>query len=209
MIPVGVTSYRIHEHPRLLELTRACLRSALNQEGCDVRVILHDQCSDNAVITRIWNEFPSIALRHEPTPGLARAWNHLCQLVFPNHPLILLLNNDIELLPGSLKALMEFEAENKGKLIYGDTYTFSAFLLPREVYEHVGPFDEWYRGPTIEDWDYMKRLSNAGVPVVRCPGFKVRHEERATRKYVKDEWEELDRRSEAHFWEVTGVKVKG
>jgi len=203
MIPVGVTSYRIHEHPRLLELTRTCLHSILSQRECDPPyVVLHDQCSDDETIRMLRSEFP-IAVFHEDTSGVARAWNFLCKHVFSEEPYIVLLNNDVELLPGSLKVLIEFERENKRQIIYADTYGFSAFLLPKEVYERIGPFDEWYRFST-EDWDYMRRLKNAGVPVVRCPGFKVKHEERATRKYVKEDWEGLDRISEVHFWEVWG-----
>jgi len=203
---VGVTTYRIHEHPRIVELTRSCLRSVLSQ-GCDVQLILHDQCSHRKTVDGLLNEFRGeiYAFFQEEVSGLSRAFNNVCRWVFQLHPLIVLLNNDVILLPGSLKALLEFEAEaeNKGKLIYGDTYTFSAFLLPRTVYAKIGAFDEWYRFST-EDWDYMKRLRNAGVQAVRCPGFKVKHEERATRKYIKEDWESLDRVSEAHFYAVHG-----
>lgn len=201
-VPVGVTCYRLHEHPRLQVLTRACLYSVLNQ-GCDVLVLVHDQCSEDRLIQELQREFPEpqVTFIHEDERGVSRAWNRLCNVAFPQYGYIVLLNNDVELLPGSLKALVEFEVEHKGQLLYADTYGFSAFLLPRDVYRQVGPFDEWYKF-SIEDWDYVRRLENSGVPFVRCPGFKVRHEERSIRKYVKDDWEELDRVGEAHFWQV-------
>ncbi len=40
---------------------------------------------------------------------------------------------------------------------------FSAYLIRREAWERVGPFDEKFKGGYCEDWDYHVRLHRAGI----------------------------------------------
>jgi len=43
---------------------------------------------------------------------------------------------------------------------------FSCFLIRKEVFERVGPFDERFEGAFAEDWDMHCRLHQAGIPAM-------------------------------------------
>ena len=44
-------------------------------------------------------------------------------------------------------------------------YNWSSFILTKNVYEKVGPFDEGFKKAYFEDNDYMYRMKLAGVPI--------------------------------------------
>lgn len=60
------------------------------------------------------------------------------------------------------------------------------FVLPREVYEKVGPLDERFGLAYYEDNDYIKRLSVAGVPMVCVDSCHIFSEGGQTMKHVDD-----------------------
>ena len=56
---------------------------------------------------------------------------------------------------------------------------FSCYLIRREVWERVGPFDEQFKGGYCEDWDYHVRLHRAGIGA-RCIDVPFYHRGAAT-----------------------------
>jgi GT2 family glycosyltransferase len=51
----------------------------------------------------------------------------------------------------------------------------AAFLLRREVFDEVGPFDERFAPAWFEDVDYCRRLAAAGKRIVVVPAARARH----------------------------------
>jgi GT2 family glycosyltransferase len=74
---------------------------------------------------------------------------------------------------------------------------FSAFLISKEIYNEVGPFDENLKGGTLEDWDYTIRLKEKAFSILPCPTFKVLHEKAATTKLIENDPEIVKLREES------------
>lgn len=71
---------------------------------------------------------------------------------------------------------------------YGATLNFA---LARDVFVHVGGFDETFHGAAGEDWDFCDRLRRAGYRIAFEPGSVVDHRhERAT---LGATWQHLSR----------------
>ena len=198
---VGVTSYRIHEDRRLMELTKRCL-TLLMQQDFPLKVMLVDDCSNREVLNKLLSELSGkLLLRQVDFGSVSKSWNYICDETFKkergNYALI--LNNDVVLLPNTINPLLQFAHENprygiitgvevnsNGKIM--SAYTFSAFLITKWLYETVGPFDENIVGQGLEDWDYVERLKEKGLEIGVCKDFKFYHERSATIKVFPDKW---------------------
>ncbi len=98
--------------------------------------------------------------------GVAASWNQLCQLIFEHHTHALILNDDIYL--GKTQRQIEDLMCYGNAPVFKQAMTgFSAFLLPRSVYNKVGSFDERFKGAYFEDRDYERRMRLAGYPVIK------------------------------------------
>ena len=196
---VGVTSYKIHETEKLLNLTKRCLTSVLQQDY-PIKLILVDDSSDSEVLSQLLeilnNQF---TLKQVNFGSLSKSWNFICKEAFykSHGDYALVLQNDVELLSGVVKALLEFAYENPNQgVITGvetdlngkicPAYIFSSLLIKKELYETVGSFDEMICGMGLEDWDYIERLKERGVEVAVCEDFKFHHERSATMQTFPD-----------------------
>jgi len=144
--------------------------------------------------------FPSgIILRKVTFNNVCKSWNLVCKMAFYDlfEEYAIITNNDVEFLEGSLQALTEFLFKHPeydfvtasevrdGQVVEG--YTFSHFALSKQLYEKVGVFDENLLGPTLEDWDYLARMADLGIPVVRCPTWLVHHHRSATKRLLESD----------------------
>lgn len=216
---IGVTSYRIHKDDHLKELTERCLRSIARQKcGYPFKTMLVDDSSNLEGVS-----IPEgVDVREVSYQSVSKSWNLVCREAFYEDGLdyVLILNNDVELLPGSLETLLRFAHENPDiGFIYGselteaglvEGYMFSAFLLSKRVYELVGDFDE--NLSSIEDWDYVERLKEEKVPLYHYDDFKVHHERSATKRMIQSEsgWREKHMKDVKYYrrkWGGKGVQL--
>ncbi len=83
---------------------------------------------------------------------------------------------------------------------------FSCYLIRKEVYEKVGPFDENFKTAFCEDWDFHVRLHKAGIDAhcIDLPFLhyasqtaknaplmeqeKIHYQARLNREYFKEKW---------------------
>lgn len=91
--------------------------------------------------------------------GVAAAWNLILRS-FPEAPIALIVNHDVQLAPGVLgEALARLDAGCPQflPLLPGDR-AYSAFLLTALAWDAVGLFDERFHPAYCEDLDYRDRL---------------------------------------------------
>jgi len=99
--------------------------------------------------------------------GVSASWNHMLNHAFEIHlpkPFenVLVLNDDIYL--GKTEAeIIDFIDNNQFSLAT-TTLTWCAFIISRETYLRVGPFDEEIFPAYFEDNDYAYRLKLEGIP---------------------------------------------
>ena len=184
----------------LSHMTMKAVVSALRQDIGNVRVWLVNQGSTDNLPQAAEALYPDVVTTHHypPLPSLAAAWNlGLSHLLEGDGGKVLVVNNDIELIPETYRLL----AADKGGFVtaVGVTPTaekpfdatvgdltksrahpdFSAFLIRRWVWEKVGPFDERYLIAYAEDADMHVRMHRAGVDA-KCIDIPFLHHAAAT-----------------------------
>jgi len=87
---------------------------------------------------------------------------------------------------------------------------FSCYLIRKEVYEKVGPFDEQYKGAYAEDGDYHLRMHQAGVEAI-CLDLPFYHIGAGTLKNAPPEEQEKIQeqagRNRAYLKQKFGVEI--
>lgn len=166
-----------------LHLTRAAMKTLQAQDIGNVVVLLVDNASTDG--TAEWsNTLKDVFRMHfQEQVSVAKAWNSALEFVlgkaYAQHCLV--VNNDVELRPDTYRHLVadgggfvtavgnrdpksikqELDPEQvHHKRPHPD---FSCYLIRREVYQQVGPFDEKFEIAFCEDWDYHVRLQKAGI----------------------------------------------
>ncbi len=175
-----------------LHLTRNAVETFLVQDIGDVKVLIIDDDSTDGTLRWAWTRseagiaaFPGIGL------GVAASWNMGLEFIFRGSDHALVVNNDVELRPDTYRWLLEdgggfvtavgsqdpekIKPNYEGHITKNPYYNapdvnatrphpdFSCYLIRKETYEKVGPFDEEFKGAFCEDWDYHVRLHEAGV----------------------------------------------
>lgn len=167
-----------------LALTRAALKTFLQQDIGDVRVLFCDNLSQDGTVqwlTSLRDERIAIVYNSVPL-SVAQSWNRMLRWTFngsANHALV--VNNDVLLRPDTYRHLVadggQFVTtvgDNNPKCVdppWADPDPeakrphpdFSCFLIRKECYERVGPFDEQFTGAYCEDGDYHIRMHRAGI----------------------------------------------
>lgn len=170
-----------------LKLTKLCVESALSQD-VETQVLIFDNGSTDGTLEWAKERLPKDSpIANSPMNlGVSHGWNFGLSLVFSrgaSHCLV--VNNDTVLPPWFYSELLAHEAPFVTGVSVGsmdeisgrpprkeliESPDFSAFLIRRECWEKVGPFDESMVN-YASDLDYHIRawrkgvhLMNAGVP---------------------------------------------
>jgi GT2 family glycosyltransferase len=140
-----------------------------NESAGDVRAFLH---SKPGVVSVFFN----------PQHSIAKAWNTALQYLFTDREAerVLVLNSDVVLRGDTYRWL---ETERAPFVTGVGVHTpeqvgeprspnpqltrphpdFSCFMISRDCYEYVGPFDECFRPAWFEDNSYHVRMHRAGI----------------------------------------------
>ncbi len=131
-LSVGIVNYKT------VNLTRKLLTSIYSQSGRaeNFEVILLDNASQDGCAKMVEKEFPQVKyIQNEVNCGFAKGYNQTID--YSKGEYFLMLNSDIEVLPGALTAMVKIEDEKKGnsalagKLLFPDgTVQDSCFNLP-------------------------------------------------------------------------------
>jgi GT2 family glycosyltransferase len=130
--------------------------------------------------------------RFEENRGVATAWNTGIELA--RAPVVAVLNSDCMVDPGWDEAL--YEAVTTGRRI-AFPYTDHCdglgyrrpdqagtagwcFMLTRETFDEVGPFDERFNPAYVEDTDYWHRAWELGIELTPVPDARVVHARRTS-----------------------------
>ena len=161
-----------------LNLTRKAIRTFKAQDiygGVYTLVINND--STDGTSEYLSTERDISQMYFHPPLSVAASWNRALTFVFrAGASYALVVNNDVELRSDTYRLLVE----DGGGFVTavgrrdwpepGPMSTekrphpdFSCFLIRKEIYEKVGPFDEQFLVAYAEDWDYHVRLHKAGI----------------------------------------------
>lgn len=170
----------------LAEMARATIERVWEVARVPTEVVVIDNGSPVQV------PLPAKVHRYPENKGVATAWNTGIRLA--SAPVVVVLNSDCRVEPGWDEALLE--AVSDGRRIafpytdhcdgrgfvqpdQGGTAGW-CFMLTKEVYEEVGPFDEWFNPAFLEDTDYWHRAWQLGIELTPVPAARVVHARRTT-----------------------------
>lgn len=165
-----------------LHLTRKAVASFLAQdiEG-GVYVLVVNNASTDGTNEWMQTQRQVAQMYYDPPLSVAESWNRGLEHCFRlGAEYVLVVNNDTILRPDTYRRLVKdggdfvtavgtrdatkieelTEPDPNAKRPHPD---FSCYLIRREVYEKVGPFDENFRIAFCEDGDYDLRLYKAGI----------------------------------------------
>ena len=130
--------------------------------------------------------------RYAENRGVSSGWNTGIRL--SSAPVVVVLNSDCRVEPGWDTAL--YEAVSNGRRIafpytdHCDGLGFTrpdqggtagwCFMLPKNIYDELGVFDEWFSPAFCEDTDYWHRAWQAGIELSPVPAAHVVHARRTS-----------------------------
>ena len=130
--------------------------------------------------------------RYADNTGVSSGWNTGIRL--STAPALVVLNSDCRVEPGWDEAL--YEAVRDGRRIAfpytdhcdGKGFTMPdqagtagwCFMLTRDAFDEIGPFDEWFTPAFGEDTDYWHRAWELGIELTPVPASHVVHARRTT-----------------------------
>lgn len=163
-----------------LMLTRKALKTFQAQDvygGPNIIIINNASTDGTAQFLQIHRDV--MTMTFDPPLSVAESWNRALSFVFKaGAEYAFVVNNDVELKPESYRLLVEdgggfvtLVGVREWPAIIQDPNPdnkrphpdFSAFLIRKQVYETVGPFDENFKIAFGEDWDMHVRLHKAGI----------------------------------------------
>ena len=199
-----------------LAYTRAALPTLLAQDIGDVDLLMIDNDSTDG--TGEFCRAQQGVLYHHQRPALsvAASWNKGLRFLFEDDGApgyVLTVNNDLLLKPETYRLLVE----DGGQFVTGVGVNtmeqfaelcapsqrrphpdFSCFLIRRECWDRVGPFDEQFVGAYAEDSDYHLRMHQAGISAY-CLDLPFYHAASGTIKSASEkEAEAIRRRADAN-----------
>lgn len=194
-----------------LHLTKLAVASVMNQDIEPVLLVVDNASTDG---TARWLSTKSIAtITYRDQRSLAACWNDgLRWLWSAGADRVLVANNDVELLPCTLKGLRYVGSlfvtgvgvSSKDQLIAPDLSTewakstrphpdFSCFMIHPRVMYKVGPFNEDYYPAFVEDCEYHVRMHRAGIEAV-CVNLPFYHAGSQTIKTASPQEQAIIRR---------------
>lgn len=161
-----------------IQLTKAAHRTFMAQDvQGGVELLYIDNASEDG--TAEWlKTTEAFTIRNGTPKSVAQSWNYGLGWWFNRGAeYVLVVNNDVELLPSTYRRLLADGGDfvtavsvgTKEQLVDSDPRgtrphpDFSCYLIRRSVWEIVGPFDEQFKSAYNEDSDYHVRLHKAGV----------------------------------------------
>ncbi len=206
-----------------LELTKRAVESVLAQD-IPVSLNIIDNGSTDDTWKFISNIDNALPLRYAISRSVAKAWNNSLWYLFNTCDHVLVVNNDVVLRPDTYRELLKDDhlfvtgvGVDSMDAIQGEFVKnirphpdFSCFLIRRECWERVGPFDEKFEGAYCEDADYHVRLHQASIEAVSI-GMPFHHYGSGTLKLAAPD--EADRirkqadRNREYFERKWGCKV--
>ena len=182
-----------------LALTKKCVESVRAQ---DISTVIHIIDNDSTDGTWEWVENENFAAHclYRPQIGVSAGWNHGLTDAFLYFEHVLVLNNDTILPPWFYRSLLAYNepfvtgasvremdsiSEPQPRKELAPCPDFSAFLIRREAWEKIGPFDEnfvHYCG----DMDYHIRAHRVGIRLWNS-GVHFYHERSSTLKNAMPE----------------------
>ena len=210
-----------------LALTKAAINSVRAQDIDGISLIIVENGSTDG--TKEWlRSQEGIRVMHR-TGSVAECWNQALKWLFASKsPYALVVNNDVELPGNYYRCLVEENApfasgiatDRREQVRTGDPPKseskryhpdFSAYLIRKECYETVGPFDEKFLGAYCEDCDYHVRMFEAGIRAY-CIDLPYYHIRSATIKNSPPEQaaaiQEQAERNRRYFYRKHGFKVE-
>lgn len=166
-----------------LHLTRKAIKTFRDQDiAGGVEILVVNNASTDGT-TEWLNSQSDLQVIHKMTPySVAKSWNTGLEFLFSRgHDHVLVVNNDVELLPYTYRYLLaqdaafvtpvsvrEFSVESGApahplELPRRPHPDFSCFLIRRDTYRSIGPFDENFKIAFCEDGDYDIRMFKAGI----------------------------------------------
>jgi GT2 family glycosyltransferase/glycosyltransferase involved in cell wall biosynthesis len=119
-------------------------------------------------------------LRHDPSLGmLGPVTNNI-----GNEARIAIQYDDMD---GMLSAAADYTAHHAGQLTSLRTAAFFCVMMPRAVYEKVGPLDEAFGIGFFEDDDYCRRVEQAGWTIACADDVFIHHNLSASFNKLKQE----------------------
>lgn len=161
--------------------TKKCLPTLLAQVPAVQVVTMNNDSSDGTASWLSARKVPCIAYFEQKS--VAYCWNEALRLAwaYGAHE-VLVVNNDTELRPDTYNSLSRWRewlgagmltcvsVRTREEMLVDPTEItprphpdFSCFMIGKEAYEQVGPFDESFQGAYYEDNDYHVRMHRAGV----------------------------------------------
>lgn len=129
-ITVGISTYRDRGH---LPLLLQSIRWYTYREDEDFDLVVCDDGTKSidpalyAETEKACNDYGAILLNHDVNKGIPTTWNHLAESVGGDSEIIIILNNDLLMVPNWLRTMVHFLDSNKDNPHVG-----SAFWLPEQ-----------------------------------------------------------------------------
>ena len=168
-----------------LELTKKCVESVKAQD-IEICIRIIDTGSTDGTVEWLQQTSASDHYKYHlcgENIGVSKGWNWGLNRLFHEVSHVLVVNNDTILPPYFYRHLLHYpqplvtgaSEANISNLAEEPPYDrlvntaldFSAFLIRRECWERVGPFDENMKF-YAQDVDYHRRICEAGIGAVNC-----------------------------------------
>jgi GT2 family glycosyltransferase len=159
-----------------LELTKNAIRTVLEQDIPVALYVIDNDSTDGTAEFILENRIKG--WRMTPAKGVSASWNFGLDYFFNTAMCrqVLVINNDVELRPDTYKELIfdggpfvtavsvgdPKQLEWDGRIRKRPHPDFSCFLIRKQVWQKVGPFDESML-LYASDGDYHLRMHNAGI----------------------------------------------
>jgi GT2 family glycosyltransferase len=162
--------------------TRDAVADFLAQDIGNVEILIVANSPTDGTLEWLRTQPRNVHVMHlTPPRSVAYSWNRALEYVFGlGEEYALVVNNDVRLRPDTFRLLVEdggpfvtavgVRDPKKIEPPYSRPGApprphpdFSCFLIRKEVWEKVGPFDEKFEGAYAEDWDMHVRMHEAGI----------------------------------------------
>jgi Glycosyl transferase family 2 len=172
--------------PELADVARETIQRVWEVARVPTEVVVVDNGSPVEV------RLPARVYRYPENRGVSVGWNTGIRL--SSAPVVAVLNSDCRVEPGWDEALLD-AATDGWRIAFpytdhcdgrGFTRPDQAgtagwcFVLTKQLYAEIGPFDEWFSPAFCEDTDYWHRAWQAGVELSPVPAAQVVHARRTS-----------------------------